>query len=68
MLAASPPLVEAVAERVNKAAPAARVALAPSQPIVGAALLALDDAGAGPEAKARARRELDSMNGGGNDG
>ena len=32
--------------------------VADSQPIVGAALLALDDLGAGPDAQARARREL----------
>jgi N-acetylglucosamine kinase-like BadF-type ATPase len=68
MLRASPSLVEAVASDVNAVAPTARVVLSASQPIVGVALLALDDVGAGPGAKSRVRRELDSMNNGRHDG
>ncbi len=48
MLRASPALVESVAAEVHEVAPEAHVALAASQPIVGAALLALDDPAPAP--------------------
>ncbi|HLY49944.1 MAG TPA: BadF/BadG/BcrA/BcrD ATPase family protein [Solirubrobacteraceae bacterium] len=51
--------IERIADGVTEAAPAARVTLAPSSPIVGAALLALDELGADAETAARARAELD---------
>jgi N-acetylglucosamine kinase-like BadF-type ATPase len=58
--AVSPNVIETIARGVNETAPNARVLVAPSEPIVGAALLGLDallgDAGAG----ARARAELDA--------
>lgn len=60
ILRASAALVEAVERGVNEFAPAARVRVAPSQPIVGAALLALDRAGASEAAKERVRRSLDA--------
>jgi hypothetical protein len=41
-------------------APKARVLVSPSEPIVGAALLALDALGADPAARARARADLDA--------
>jgi N-acetylglucosamine kinase-like BadF-type ATPase len=58
--AVSPGVVEAIARGVGQVAPDARVVVAPSEPIVGAALLGLDAIGAGPTAKARARAELDA--------
>jgi N-acetylglucosamine kinase-like BadF-type ATPase len=58
--AVSPGVVEAIAEGVGQVAPDARVVVAPSEPIVGAALLGLDAIGADPTAKARARAELDA--------
>jgi N-acetylglucosamine kinase-like BadF-type ATPase len=58
--ASSPRMVEQVSVRVRQVAPAARVLVAPSAPIVGAALLGLDELGAGPDAVARARSELQS--------
>src|SRR5581483_11067352 len=57
-------VIEAIAEGVRSVAPAARVIVSPSEPIVGAALLALDALAAGPatspEVSERARNELDS--------
>jgi N-acetylglucosamine kinase-like BadF-type ATPase len=51
-------LVDAVAERLRDAAPNATVRSESSPPIVGAALLALDDLGADRAAQDRSRREL----------
>jgi N-acetylglucosamine kinase-like BadF-type ATPase len=51
-------LVEAVATRLAGIAPKARVEETSSPPIVGAALLALDELGADEEARDRLRREL----------
>jgi hypothetical protein len=53
-------LIDAIAAGLGDVAPAARVRPADSPPIVGAALLALDEIGAPPEAHARVRRELGS--------
>jgi N-acetylglucosamine kinase-like BadF-type ATPase len=51
-------LIDAVRSNVGEAAPYAQVIVADAPPIAGAALLALDDLGAAPAAKARLRREL----------
>jgi N-acetylglucosamine kinase-like BadF-type ATPase len=56
--AANGPLNEAVAERVRDVAPAATVSSTSSPPIVGAALLGLDELGADGTANERLRREL----------
>ena len=56
--AADGPLVEAVAARVHTIAPAATVKSTSSPPIVGAALLGLDELGADAAARDRVRREL----------
>jgi N-acetylglucosamine kinase-like BadF-type ATPase len=53
------PVVERITLGVHAVTPAAHVLVAPSEPIVGAALLALDALGAGERATARARAELD---------
>jgi hypothetical protein len=53
-------MIEQIAAGVRKVAPAARVLVAPSAPIVGAALLGLDALSAGQDAVARARSELQS--------
>jgi N-acetylglucosamine kinase-like BadF-type ATPase len=58
--AVSPTVVETIAQGVQEAAPSAHVLVAPSEPIVGAALLALDDLAADASAGARARAELDA--------
>jgi N-acetylglucosamine kinase-like BadF-type ATPase len=58
--AVSASVVEAIARGVADVAPDARVVVARSEPIVGAALLGLDSIGADPDAKARARGELDA--------
>jgi N-acetylglucosamine kinase-like BadF-type ATPase len=58
--AVSSGVVEAIAHGIERVAPDARVVIAPSEPIVGAALLGLDSIGAQPSAKARARAELDA--------
>lgn len=55
-----PDVVAAIAQGVADVAPDARVVVARSEPIVGAALLGLDAIGADPDAKARARAELDA--------
>ena len=52
-------VVEAIAAGVHDVAPRAHVAVSPSEPIVGAALLGLDALGSGAGARARARTELD---------
>jgi N-acetylglucosamine kinase-like BadF-type ATPase len=51
-------LVERVSERMAEVAPAASVRLVDSAPIVGAALLGLDELGAPAAARERVRREL----------
>ncbi len=58
--AVPPSVVAAIAQGVRRVAPDARVLVARSEPIVGAALLGLDAIGADPDAKARARAELDA--------
>jgi N-acetylglucosamine kinase-like BadF-type ATPase len=61
LLRALPPeVIEAIARGVEQVAPEARLVVARSEPIVGAALLGLDAIGADPSAKARARAELDA--------
>ena len=51
-------LVEAVEQALKRVAPAATVGVTSSPPIVGAALLGLDELGAGEEAQARLRAEF----------
>src|SRR5205807_5564452 len=51
-------VVEAIATGVREVAPRALVTIAPSEPIVGAALLALDALGTDDMAKERARAGL----------
>jgi N-acetylglucosamine kinase-like BadF-type ATPase len=58
--AVSPDVVETIVRGVEAVAPDARVLIARSEPIVGAALLGLDAIGADPGAKVRARAELDA--------
>jgi N-acetylglucosamine kinase-like BadF-type ATPase len=58
--AVSPRVVETIARGVHELAPKARLLVAPSEPIVGAALLGLDDIGGDARAHARARAELDA--------
>jgi translation elongation factor EF-Tu-like GTPase len=53
-------LAAAVAERVREIAANADVMAIESPPIVGAALMALDQLGADEQARARVRRELDA--------
>ena len=57
-------LIGAVQTALHEIAPAATVHAASSPPIVGAALLALDELEAAPEAYARLRRELGDLAGG----
>ena len=57
--AVSADVVDRIARGVHEVAPAARVAVCPSEPIVGAALLGLDELGADAGAVTRARAELD---------
>jgi len=58
ILAADGPLVDSVAERLQEVAPAATVKSTSSPPIVGAALLGLDELGADAPSRERLRREL----------
>jgi N-acetylglucosamine kinase-like BadF-type ATPase len=58
--AVSPGVIETIDGAVRELAPAARVLVSPSEPIVGAALLALDALQADKGARARARAELDA--------
>ena len=58
ILAADGPLVESVGERLHQVAPAASVKSTSSPPIVGAALLGLDELGADEFSRERLRREL----------
>lgn len=61
LLRALPPAaIATIAEGVHAVAPGAGVIVAPSDPIVGAALLGLDAVGADAAAHARARAELDA--------
>jgi N-acetylglucosamine kinase-like BadF-type ATPase len=53
-------LVGSIAERLTPIAPEASVSLVDAPPVVGAALLGLDDLGAPADAKDRARHELTS--------
>jgi len=55
-----PSVVDTIARGVHEVAPNARVVVAPSEPIVGAALLGLDALAADANASARARAELDA--------
>jgi 6-phospho-beta-glucosidase len=56
--AASPATIEAIALGVREVAPAARVAVSRTGPIIGAALLGLDELGASSAAAERLRTEL----------
>jgi N-acetylglucosamine kinase-like BadF-type ATPase len=58
--AVSADVLDAIARGIEPVAPGARVVVARSEPIVGAALLGLDAIGAEERAKARARDELDA--------
>jgi len=58
MRAVSPGLLERIELGVRQVSPAAKVVVARTGPIVGAALLGLDDLGADSSAAARARSEL----------
>jgi N-acetylglucosamine kinase-like BadF-type ATPase len=61
-------LLGAIEAGLRDVAPAAVVRQASSPPILGAALLALDELGAGPEAQERFRQELAAEVKGGSDG
>jgi N-acetylglucosamine kinase-like BadF-type ATPase len=56
----SPSVIDAIERGVQRHAPDARVVVAPSEPIVGAALLGLDVLGADATAHERGRAELDA--------
>jgi hypothetical protein len=58
--AAAPTVEEKIRAGVRELAPKAHVLVSPSEPIVGAALVALDALGVDASAKARARNELDA--------
>jgi hypothetical protein len=58
-------LVDRVAERLATVAPDASVRLVDAPPVVGAALLGLDELDVPPAAKERARRELTGAAAGG---
>lgn len=58
--ALSPDVIETISAGIRAVAPGARVLVSPSEPIVGAALLALDAVAADASALARARAELDA--------
>jgi N-acetylglucosamine kinase-like BadF-type ATPase len=58
--AVSPSVVQTIARGVQEVTPNARVLVAASEPIVGAALLALDALAADGSASVRARAELDA--------
>ncbi len=53
-----PRLMDGVAEHVHRSSPAARVLVVDDPPVLGAALLGLDELGAGREAHQRLRDEL----------
>jgi len=58
ILAADGSLINAVVQRIAAVAPAASVRSTSSPPVVGAALLGLDELGSGAAARERLRREL----------
>ena len=58
--AASPDTIDRIVAGVREVAAQATVLVAPSAPIVGAALLGLDELGVNSHASARARAELDA--------
>jgi N-acetylglucosamine kinase-like BadF-type ATPase len=58
--ALSPSVIETIAQGIRQLAPNAGVRVAPSEPIVGAALLGLDAVAADASATVRARAELDA--------
>jgi N-acetylglucosamine kinase-like BadF-type ATPase len=58
MQSGDPALIGAIETGVKEIAPAATVQVTGSPPVVGAALLGLDELEAGPEAQERLRREL----------
>lgn len=58
--AVSPGVVQTIAEEVEMAAPNARVVVSQSEPIIGAALLGLDQLAANGTAGDRARAEVDA--------
>jgi N-acetylglucosamine kinase-like BadF-type ATPase len=58
MQSGDPALIGAIEAGVKEIAPAATVHVTSSPPVVGAALLGLDELEAGPEAQKRLRREL----------
>jgi hypothetical protein len=58
ILAADGSLIDAVVQRIATVAPAATVKSTSSPPVVGAALLGLDELGADAAARERLRREL----------
>ena len=61
VLQALPPrVIETIAQEIRQVAPNAGVRVAPSEPIVGAALLGLDALAADASATARGRAELDA--------
>jgi 6-phospho-beta-glucosidase len=72
--AASPSVIERIERGVHEVAPAAAVVVSHTGPIVGAALLGIDELGSGPDAAARVRAELHGAflslerEGGGSDG
>jgi hypothetical protein len=53
-------VIETIAQEIRQLAPNADVRVAPSEPIVGAALLGLDALAADASATARGRAELDA--------
>ena len=55
LAARDPILLDEIDERLAEVAPKARTVVTEVSPVVGAALLGLDQAGAGPEAKQRLR-------------
>jgi N-acetylglucosamine kinase-like BadF-type ATPase len=65
---AEPELVGAIAGGVHETAPNARVRATAAPPVLGSALLALDELGADAAAKARLREELTLVPAGGVDG
>jgi hypothetical protein len=56
----APSVIETIATGVREVAPDACIVVAPSEPIVGAALLGLDALAADAGARTRARAELDA--------
>jgi hypothetical protein len=58
MQSGNPALIGAIEAGVKEIAPAATVHVTGSPPVIGAALLGLDDLESGPEAQERLRREL----------